>query len=186
MIVTDGQLAWEAMACSPSASAGLGVGVLMGSGALPDLTAMHTALKSSNSSWAAGRRELGNGQAIGNYLKTTLARTLFVDVVFTDVGEHMIPNGYILYNFSKSAVAPLISVSGTPTWCMLFRPALGVSVSVTQFTSDTSLFWRHACVFSVGAPASGAEMILPGSGSVTAGQVFRLSDLAIPISNLLC
>jgi hypothetical protein len=99
----------------------------------------------------------------------------------------MLKGGFIFSAFSKATATPTILVSGSPTWGIMLARDGSAPVDGSQSLTGTNVwgYARRLYIFSVGATGSGADLILPGDGSLTAGQVFRMSDVKIPISNVI-
>lgn len=93
-------------------------------------------------------------------------------------------DGYLSFPFAllTPREGGTVITSGTPTWGGIVYGCLGES----GFANNKCLAF-HLAVFSVGNEFSNADVILKG-GNVTAGSVFKLSDLNIPYggSNILC
>lgn len=183
MMITDGQLLFESWVYGGTSWGYKGVAVILGSGAMLDANALLTA-----STVVTSGQRLFAIPNMNTYLRTTLGRTINVDACFANVKDIMLKGGYIFSAFSKATATPTILVSGSPTWgIMLVAHAIN-PVDGSQCLTGTNV-WTYACrmyLFSVGAKGSGADLILPGDGSLTAGQVFRMSDIKIPISNVIC
>ena len=174
-IVTDGQLMYEGFHASMEA----GTGVILCDGDIPDAAALVTACKYAS----AGFRMLNPG-LLKTYLKTTLGRNIIFDGAYADVTDVPVKGGYLQFNFSKSAGTPAALLSGTPTWGMLLRPH-NTSVTHGQQMLNFTGYFRRWYIFSAGVSGSGADVILPGDGHLDAGKILRLSDIKIPITNIV-
>jgi hypothetical protein len=183
MMITDGQLLYESWVYGGTGNGYKGLAVILGSGAVPDGTALMTACKYT----ATGYRMV-SVSALNTYIRTTLGRTVYVDASFANVSDIMLKGGYIFAAFSKATATPTILVSGSPTWGIIISEHGATPVDGTQCLTGTNVwsYARRLYLFSVGASGSGADLILPGDGSLIAGQVFRLSDIKIPIGNVVC
>lgn len=182
MMITDGQLLLETYLRS---NAYKGVAVILGTGAMLDGTALWGAANVKY--YGAGARDINSGSYLSTYLKTTLARTICVDAMFANVTDTMIKGGFIQFSFSKATATPTVLVSGTPTWGLMLVSAMstGDGQQFLQATYGQNRAIR-TYLFSVGAPNSGADLIIPGDGSLVAGQIFRMNDIKIPINGLVC
>ena len=181
MMITDGQLLFEGWGYGGTSWGYKGVAVILGTGAMLDANALVNAC-----TYTASQQRVFSAKALNTYLRTTLGRTINVDACFANVKDIMLKGGYIFAAFSKASATPTILVSGSPTWGIMLVQD-GTSVDGSQCLTGANV-WTYACrmyVFSVGAAGSGADLILPGDGSVTAGQVFRMSDIKIPITNVI-
>ena len=174
-IVTDGQLMYEGFHADMVA----GTGVILGDGDIPDAAALVTACKYTST----GGRMLSTS-LLKTYLKTTLGRNIIFDGAYADVTDVPVKGGYLQFNFSKSAGTPAALLSGTPTWGLLLRPH-NVAVTHGQQMLNLSGYFRRWYIFSAGVSGSGADVILPGDGHLDAGQILRLSDIKIPITNIV-
>ena len=174
-IVTDGQLMYEGFHALMAA----GTGVILGDGDIPDAAALVTACKYTSTGWRMLYLSL-----LKTYLKTTLGRNIIFDGAYADVTDVPVKGGYLQFNFSKSAGTPAALLSGTPTWGMLLRPH-NTSVTHGQQMLNLDAHIRRWYIFSAGVSGSGADVILPGDGHLDAGQILRLSDIKIPITNIV-
>lgn len=118
------------------------------------------------------------------YLKTTLGRNIIFDGAFADVNDVPVKGGYIQFSFSKAAGTPTALLAGTPTWGMIVRYNNQTMANGEQALNSAANF-RHWYLFTVGIDGSGADVILPGSGTLSAGQILRLSDIKIPVTNII-
>jgi hypothetical protein len=176
MMITDGQLLYESFTCTTATK---GAGLVLGTGTMPDGTALMTACKYTAT---AGQRLV---QGLNTYIRTTLGLTVLVDTSMNDVAD-IIYKGTMRWGFSKSQALTVASASGTPTWGMIMRPNTNASALTNGASILTQTYQRHLVIFSVGVAGSGADMILPGSGMITANQIVRLNDVIIPLSNVIC
>ena len=183
MMITDGQLLYEGWVYGGTNWGYKGVAVILGTGAMLDANA----LLSASTILIGGTYRLFNILNLNTYLRTTLGCTINVDACFANVKDIMLKGGYIFSAFSKATATPTILVSGSPTWGLMLVEHSATPLDGSQCLTGTNA-WSYACrlyLFSVGATGSGADLILPGDGSVTAGQVFRMSDIKIPITNVI-
>lgn len=176
MMITDGQLVFESWVYNGEAQLYKGVGVLLGSGTFPDITAIATNCKYTTSGF-----RLINMSSLYTYLRTTLGNTILVDACFGDVSDVMRPNGTILMSFSKSGATPTVAVSGTPTWGIFTVPHNTTPANGALCSSYT--YAQRLYLFTVG---TGQDLTLPGNGSVQAGLIIRFVDMSIPLVNLVC
>jgi len=174
-MITDGQLVYESFQVNTNS----GVGLVLGEGIIPDAAALVTAAKYAS----AGYRMIGSA-LLKTHLKTTLARNIIFDGAFADVNDVPVKGGYLQFSFSKSNAAPTALLTGTPTWGMILRPHNTAIVNGDQLL-NAGCYFRHWYLFTVGIDGSGADVIMPGSGQLTAGQILRMSDIKIPITNLI-
>ena len=182
MMITDGQLLYEGWVYGGTSWGYKGVAVILGTGAMLDANALFSA-----STVVAYQQRLFSVPNLNTYLRTTLGRTINVDACFANVKDIMLKGGYIFSAFSKATATPTILVSGSPTWGIMLVRDCAALVDGSQCLTGANV-WSYACrmyVFSVGATGSGADLILPGDGSLTAGQIFRMSDVKIPITNVI-
>ena len=182
MMITDGQLLYEGWIYGGTSWGYKGVAVILGTGAMLDANALVNAC-----TYITSQQRVFSVPNLNTYLRTTLGRTINVDACFANVKDIMLKGGYIFSAFSKATATPTILVSGTPTWGLMLVEHGATPLDGSQCLTGTNA-WTYACrmyVFSVGATGSGADLILPGDGSLTAGQVFRMSDIKIPITNVI-
>ena len=185
MMITDGQLLYEGWVYgggSSSSTTGRGLQVILGTGAMLDGPALVTACRS------AGLEYYFSNTTLKTYLKTTLARTICVDASFANISDTMLKGGYIYAPLSKATATPTILVSGSPTWGIMMctsYSSVPLPNGAACLTNATMYYYSRLYLFSVGATGSGADLILPGDGSLTADQVFRMSDIKIPITNVI-
>ena len=180
MMITDGQLLFEIFTDKTATD---GIGVILGTGTMLDGTALVTACKN-----VASARRIVTNPTLNTYIKTTLARTVMVDTFFKNVTSTLIKGPYMQFGFSKATATPTVLVSGTPTWGILLTPLTSTNPvnGALCMGNVTTYTFKHLYLFSVGAPNSGADLIIPGDGSLTAGQIFRMNDIKIPINGLVC
>ena len=183
MMITDGQFVLETFNVALGDN---GCAVILGTGAMLDGTALWTAPNVKYST--GGLRRLNSGSYLSTYLKTTLARTICVDAMFANVTDVYVKGGFLTFGFSKATATPTVLVSGTPTWGLIIRGAMPLLSNGQQFLQAAygQTQGPRVYLFSVGAPNSGADLIIPGDGSLTAGQIFRMNDIKIPINGLVC
>ena len=175
MMITDGQLQFESWVYGGYMQPYKGLGVLLGSGAFPDITAIATACK-----YTVSGLRLITMASLYTYLRTTLGNTIMVDAVYNDVTD-TITNSTILMSFSKSACTPVVAVSGKPTWGIITVPH-NVTPAASALCSSYS-YAQRLYLFTVG---TGQDLTLPGNGSVQAGLIIRFVDMSIPLLNLIC
>jgi hypothetical protein len=179
MMITDGQLLSEGWGLGTAWTAGFGV--YLGTGTAPTLAG----LTSTAALFISSNQRLYNLANINTYIKTTLAKTLLVDTTFSNITDVMQPGGKIVVNFALATANPTVAVSGTPTWGIAMRPTDTYPADAAVFSTSGVTHIGRIYLFSVGANGSGADVTISGDGTLTAGQVFRMPNLVIPISNLI-
>ena len=177
MMITDGQLLFETFDSKSGAS---GTSVVLGTGPMLDAAALITACK-----YTASNQRTVFTSLLNTYLKTTLGRTILVDTSFSNVNRVLIKGPYFQFSFSKATATPTVAASGTPTWGLLLTPNSGGGLADGASVLTSKTYQITTFVFSVGAPNSGADLIIPGDGTLTEGQIFRMNDIRIPISNVV-
>lgn len=175
MMMTDGQLQFESWVYGGYLQPYKGLGVLLGTGAFPDITSIATACK-----YTVSGLRLITMASLYTYLRTTLGSTIVFDAVYNDVTD-TITNGTILMSFSKSQCLPVVAVSGTPTWGIITVPH-NVTPAASALCSSYS-YAQRLYLFTVG---EGQDLTLPSNGYITAGLVLRFIDMKIPLLNLIC
>lgn len=177
MMITDGQILYESFI---SNGATKGAGLVLGTGTIPDATALMTACKYV----ATANQRLLNTSTLSTYLRSTLGLTILYDACFAEVTD-IVYKGTMIWGFSRTQSQAAALASGVPTWGIIMRCNHNANTPTNGALTSTLTYARHPVIFSLGVAGSGADMILPGDGSVTAGQIVRLNDVVIQLSNVI-
>lgn len=175
MIMTDGMFAMQNIG-----GAGQDCWAFLASGTMPTPAQL--------AAWYSNYEYFGYS-ATGTPTIIRLVSSKYANGVILATAGYVMPeigfkDGYLSFPFAllTPREGGTVITSGTPTWGGIVYGCLGES----GFANNKCLAF-HLAVFSVGNEFSNADVILKG-GNVTAGSVFKLSDLNIPYggSNILC
>jgi hypothetical protein len=180
MMITDGQMLFESWVYNGVLQTYKGVGIILGSGTVPDISTIATTCKYTTS----GLR-LITMATLSTYLKTTLGNTILLDS-FDDQVSDVIYKGSLLLSFSKSGNIHIPLTTGIATWGMFVIPHLTNPAAKSQSLSGAFTYAQRLYLFTAGGHGSGKEIEIPGDGTLNPQAMFRLADITIPLLNVVC